>query len=41
MAMLHVSNRAWRALLRRLYVKDNGGKGPAIDGQGKLAGRDW
>jgi len=40
MAMLHVSNRAWRALPRRL-LKDMAEKAPAIDDQGKLAERDW
>jgi hypothetical protein len=29
MATLHVSNRAWRALQRRLYVKDMAEKAPA------------
>src|SRR5262249_60777024 len=37
MAMLHVSNRAWRALQRRLYVKDMAEKAPPIDGRDKLS----
>ena len=35
MAMLHVSNGAWRALQRRLYVKDMAEKAPAVDGPGR------
>ena len=35
--MLHISNRAWRALQRRLYVKDMAEKAPAIDGRDKLS----
>jgi len=34
--MLHVSNRAWRALQRRVYVKV-AEKAPAIDGRDKLS----
>ena len=35
--MLHISNRAWRALQRRLYVKDMAEKALAIDDRDKLS----